>query len=363
MKTARVALALTVVLAMVLSCAVALAAEAEEQYVQATAPVNVRTGPGMDYYDMGQLQTGEELTYMGFSAIDDQGITWYQVQYYSYGVGWVSSMYSQIVYEAVGASSMSGSSSSSSAPNSGYSAPVYGSYVQATGGQSNLRSGPGLGYEDIGTMHLGDIATYLDDWSEDERGVIWYYVSFNGKIGWVSSRYTTLVPYSDYNGYDYDEQYTYDSYVRATSRVNVRTGPGLDYDDMGTLVAGEQVLYLGYSAIDEAGYVWYQVQYYSFGVGWVSSVYSEVVYGGSAGVSDNTKNNVNTNGSYVEATKGNSNLRTGPGLDYDDIGTMHKGDTATFLGNTSVDERGVTWYYVNFNGDIGWVSSRYTKLH
>ncbi len=65
----------------------------------------------------------------------------------------------------------------------------------------------------------------------------------------------------------------------------------------------------------------------------------------------------------MKVSGGDANLRSGPGLSYEDIGTMHNGETASYLGGSSVDERGVTWYKVNFNGKVGWVSSKYARLY
>ena len=65
--------------------------------------------------------------------------------------------------------------------------------------------------------------------------------------------------------------------------------------------------------------------------------------------------------SYIEGDDGKSFVRTGPGLGYKSIGTLHKGDDAKYLGETSIDERGVLWYKIRFNGKSAWVSSRYTR--
>ena len=56
-------------------------------------------------------------------------------------------------------------------------------------------------------------------------------------------------------------------------------------------------------------------------------------------------------------------LRTGPGLDYDEITNIGKGATATYLGNSSVDGRGVTWYKIQYKSHTGWVSSRFAKIN
>ena len=65
--------------------------------------------------------------------------------------------------------------------------------------------------------------------------------------------------------------------------------------------------------------------------------------------------------SYIEGDDGKSNVRTGPGLDYKSIGVLHRGDDARYLHETAIDERGVLWYMIRWNGHKAWVSSRYTK--
>jgi hypothetical protein len=57
-----------------------------------------------------------------------------------------------------------------------------------------------------------------------------------------------------------------------------------------------------------------------------------------------------------------SNVRTGPGLSYDTLGELSGGMELEFLNETSIDDRGVTWYKVRFEGRDGWVSEKYTKL-
>lgn len=65
-------------------------------------------------------------------------------------------------------------------------------YVYGSSGDSYVRTGPGLGYASIGVLYRGSSAPYTGQTSVDYRGVPWYSISFNGRSGWVSSRYTTL---------------------------------------------------------------------------------------------------------------------------------------------------------------------------
>lgn len=60
-------------------------------------------------------------------------------------------------------------------------------------------------------------------------------------------------------------------------------------------------------------------------------------------------------------TTGNVYLRTGPGLNYSKITAVRPGTTLKYLGETSIDNRGVAWYKVDHNGEC-WVSSRYSTL-
>jgi len=226
-----------------------------------------------------------------------------------------------------------------------------GSYVQATA-QVYVRSGPGLAYQALDDLKKDEILPYCYETSYDSRGVAWYKVFYENDFAWVSSKYSTL-----HNNMIFA---TPDTYVRATASVNLRKGPGVSYQDIGTLARGEQVLYLDQSAKDTKGNVWYKVKYYTMGEGWVCGLYAELVTGTSAGVAE-TETVVT--GTYVEATDGKSNLRKGPGLTYDDVETMQVGEIATYLGAYATDERGVLWYYVRFEGQVGWVSSRYATLY
>ncbi len=55
-------------------------------------------------------------------------------------------------------------------------------------------------------------------------------------------------------------------------------------------------------------------------------------------------------------------LRSGPGLDYDSLGTLRSGTVLKRLHETSEDDRGVYWYKVEDPGlGAGWVSSRYAE--
>ena len=60
--------------------------------------------------------------------------------------------------------------------------------------------------------------------------------------------------------------------------------------------------------------------------------------------------------------EGDTNVRSGAGLDYKVIGTIGKGKTAAFAGEAEVDDRDVRWFLIDYEVDTGWVSSKYAVL-
>lgn len=61
-------------------------------------------------------------------------------------------------------------------------------------------------------------------------------------------------------------------------------------------------------------------------------------------------------------TTGNVNLRKGPGLNYDTMGSVPEGTELEYLGAVSTDERGVDWYKVEYKGKAAWISSKYSEV-
>lgn len=134
--------------------------------VTTTACVNLRSGAGVGYAVLRTIPEGTSLSY-DKSKKDARGVTWYRVTYRK-STGWISSRYAR----------KSGSSGGDS---------VSGRKVKTTG-SVHLRAGAGLGYKSICCIPKGTTLTY-DETRTDGRGVAWYHVAYEGKTGWVSSRY------------------------------------------------------------------------------------------------------------------------------------------------------------------------------
>ncbi len=65
-------------------------------------------------------------------------------------------------------------------------------YNILTTGSLNMRSGPALSYDQVTTVPSGtSLEAYAAE--DDERGVTWYQVTYDGYTGWISSKYAEIV--------------------------------------------------------------------------------------------------------------------------------------------------------------------------
>lgn len=115
-------------------------------------------------------------------------------------------------------------------------------------GPLNVRSGPGTGYDRVGSLNKGTEVTIL----EAVDG--WYKVSAGNVVGYVSAQYISLDGTVEQEG------------LVLQGPLNVRSGPGTGYARVGSLSVGTTVTILG----SENG--WYQISTGSL-TGYVSADY------------------------------------------------------------------------------------------
>ena len=99
--------------------------------------------------------------------------------------------------------------------------------------QVNVRSGPGFNYAVVGKLHGGDQITRT---GIGKHG--WSRITFEGKTAYVANNYVTTDSPETAGGATFKEV---KQTVKATAKVNIRKGPGVDYDVIGQLQAGEEV--------------------------------------------------------------------------------------------------------------------------
>ncbi len=116
--------------------------------------------------------------------------------------------------------------------------------------------------------------------------------------------------------------------------LNIRSGPGTDYETLGTLSVGSQVIILEQRIVGSA--TWGRTA-----AGWVSMNYI------SLGAQPSIVGTV---------TAKSLNVRSGPGTGYDTVDTVSKGDQVLIYDQTTVD--GKTWGRT----DGGWISLQYVSI-
>ena len=94
---------------------------------------------------------------------------------------------------------------------------------------------------------------------------------------------------------------------------------------------------------------------------WVSSKYTKVTDSAGSGTTAGGGSS-STSGSKVKVVGGDVTIRAKANKTSTKLGYIKSGNSATYLGKSSVDSRGIRWYYVEYKGTKGWVSSMYSKL-
>ena len=210
--------------------------------------------------------------------------------------------------------------------------PALAESAVVTTARVNLRSGVGTGNDVITVIPAGTRVSF-DKSSNDELGTAWYRVSYNGRTGWISSKYTQKS----------DSGYTANK-ITTTGRVYLRSGAGINYSALKTVGKGEVFPFTA-AVKDDRGVTWYKVSYEG-STGWISSVYARLDETSAAKV----------------IASGDVHVRSEANLNGKSLAVIKKGQTAEFLNASAMDNRGVTWYKVRFDGVTGWVSTAYARL-
>ncbi len=225
------------------------------------ANLNLRSGGGTNYRSLGVIPKGERVTVLKTSG------GWAKVSS-SKGTGWSKASYLK-------------SSGGSSTPEK--STPETTSTSRYTTANLNLRTGAGLSYRSRGVIPKGEkVKVYRSSGN-------WAQVSTSKGTGWVSKSYlgNAATPQKPQPAPKPEQTPTKTAY--ATSSVNLRSGPGTNYQVKGVVPASSKVQVLS----AEAG--WSKVSG-SVGVGYVATSYLSTSATGSStsGVRSDTRLVMNT---------------------------------------------------------------------
>jgi uncharacterized protein YraI len=138
-----------------------------------------------------------------------------------------------------------------------------------------------------------------------------------------------------------------------TIKVNVRSGPGIGFDSLGQLEAGEKVQI---TVRDSSG-AWYQILYPAApqGRGWVTAQYVTVAAGTVIPL-DATPTPAGPVGRVIQRL----NVRSGPGTSFDTLGLLEPGVVVSLTGKNAT----ASWFQVVYPagpGGHGWVTAQYVQ--
>ncbi len=321
-------------------------------FITVTASLlNVRSGPGPTAAIQGRLSAGQRVYLIGQSTDG----TWLNIRW-QYGNGWVQARYT---------------SAGDAAPTTDASgAPV--TELSASGvvnaGTLNVRSGPGVNYEIIGSVVGGELLPILGRSSDG----LWYNVQTVFGEGWVSARY--LITRNEFGNApvteDTVDETTYVGPVAIVNAgaLNIRSGPGAGYTILGRTVGGEQFVILA----RDAAFLWVQIDT-EFGAGWVNRNYV-LIRGDVSGLpigdsttaitvrdpatGDTTVSTPTLIGPVAFVATGALNIRSGPNSSFDSLGSVPSTTRMPIIGQ-SPDRR---WWKVDSPYGAGWVNKNYVLV-
>lgn len=333
-------------------------------------PLIVRSGPAKSYSSLGTMAKGKVFDITG-STKDSSGRIWYRLNFNG-KTGYVSSEYVKTTSVVTPMTNTTGTVTTKTDP-------------------LIVRSGAGTGFSKLGTIAKGKTFDVTGQ-TQDNTGLVWYVFDFNGKTGYVSSKYVTIETKAEETPAPAPEEKpdttpetkpdpvpeekpdrgdaeggseSAQPEVKKTGKVNtktdpliIRSGPAKSYKNIGTIPKGKTFTILEEQK-DSNGTAWYKLTY-GGKTGYVCSDY--VIVETSSDKPDQGGDEANKP-ETVKIGKVNTKtdpliVRSGPAKSYKNIGSLLKGKTFTILGEEK-DSAGTVWYRLSYIGKTGYVCSDY----
>lgn len=211
----------------------------------------------------------------------------------------------------------------------------------------NIRAAAGAGNALVTTLTRGTQVKIFGDTTKN--GVTWYKI----EQGWVCGNYITLADSSDNDSSDNDTDVSGDviavGLVNSSINLNVRKGPGTNYDKVTSLPTGTRINI--YEKTKTNGIEWGRTN-----DGWVCMTYVTVIASSGSSEEEETPSGEGTKGTVVNCSTA-VNIRAAAGVSNALVGTAALGSTVTIYETTTVN--GVEWGRM----EKGWVCMTYIQLN
>lgn len=210
--------------------------------------------------------------------------------------------------------------------------------VLVTGSRVWIRAGASTSSKKLGLVIKGATLEYLGTTNG------WYQVKFNGQTGYISGSFSRVI---DASTGSLVNDNTKQIVTITGNRVWVRASAGISGKKLGIVTKGTKLEYLGYKN------GWYQVRY-NGNIGYIAARYSKIdetskTPATSNATSQSNKKVVLITGSRVWIRKNARLLST-------KIGVASRGARLEYIETIG------NWNKVKFNGQIGYISTAYSKV-
>jgi N-acetylmuramoyl-L-alanine amidase len=355
----------------IITLSLSLAANAEEiGSVTITGNwVNIRSGPGLDYSKVHTLPEGTVLP-----ALKSQN-GWYNVVLPSGQKGWVIDDYAELKY----------STSSETGNNL---------KVKVNGQEVKFDTQPFIDKNDRTMVPIRFVAEELGavvGWNEDEQKVsivlgdkkvfLWIekksvqvndsrieidtqpiiknertmvplrFVSeaFGATVGWDGKNNTVTIELKNKDVGGIDASSKKKVATITGNIVNIRSGAGVNFTRIDQFPAGTELEVLD-EGVDSEGRTWYKVKLPLESQGWIAGWLVDISIIEDDGATNNSVDSPRNLRRKALVIGNVVNIRSGPGLGYEVISQVSKGDSLLVLGSSN------EWYEVRLNdGSQGWI--------
>lgn len=303
-----------------------------------TGALNVRTGPDVGYQSVAVIYQGQYVDLVGRWASN----SWVLIRLWNGTEGWVNSYYLQTSVPVANLPVVG-----APPPQPTPVPPTTGPLAVVNTGALNVRTGPAPTYPSQAVVFSGQQLPLIGR----NATATWAKVQLpNGSQGWVNVYYVQAnvaigsLPIADAPAPEPGQ-----ALGRVLSgAVNVRSGPGVQYNSIAVLSSGTTVGLRGRNA----DATWIKVHLSNGAEGWIngSLLQTDVPVWTLAIVESPPP----ANGAVVNI--GALNVRYGPSIGYGAFAVVYRGQVVSMVGRSAYG----TWAQVRIpSGALGWVNSNY----
>ncbi|MEE6451134.1 SH3 domain-containing protein [Gottfriedia acidiceleris] len=209
------------------------------------------------------------------------------------------------------------------------------SYVDhyiSTGDGVRIRSGAGTNYRILGSVNKN---AKLDVISSSNG---WYKINYHGTIGYIISTYVKKQSSNVEN--EKIESNTF-NFISTADGVRIRSGAGTNYRILGSVNKNAKL------DVKSSSNGWYKIVYQGR-IGYISGNYVQ-----KQKLIEDEKPVYNA--IKYSVTGARVNIRSGPGTNYNLIGSATKNQKVDVISTSN------GWHKINYQGKIGYISAKYTE--